>query len=187
MDPLTLFGVAAALGMDALAVAAAVSAALAIFTKRHTFRLVWHFGLFQAMMTTLGWLGGATLSSITYGFNNWIAVCVLCLLGANMIRQSFREEERVEGFDPTRGWSLVGLSVATSIDAFAAGMSLGLVDAPIVWPSALIGVMAAILTYIGILIGRRVGSHLGEWAERIGGLALIALGLRVAIQTMAGS
>ncbi len=181
MDLLTLFGTAIALGMDAFAVAAAIAATLPVFTSRHTFRLTWHFGLFQAMMTTIGWFGGEKLAQSTGGMNTWIAFGLLCLLGANMIRNSFGPEERVDDFDPTRGFSLVALSVATSIDALAVGVSLGLMGSRVAAPALIIGLVAIIMTYVGASLGKRAGGHLGSWAERAGGIVLIALGLRILV------
>lgn len=187
MDNLTLIGTAVALGTDAFAVAAAVSACLPKLTARHTFRLTWHFGLFQSMMTVFGWLGGEGLSRFTSGANNWIAFGILVLLGLNMIRQSLREEACIEGFDPTRGWSLVGFSVATSIDALAVGMSLSLLRMEILYPALVIGLAALLMTYVGTRLGLRVGMHLGQWAERVGGTVLIALGIRILVQHLGQS
>ncbi len=182
MDALTLIGTAIALGADAFAVAAAVAACLPNCTPRHTFRLTWHFGLFQAMMAAFGWLGGEGLSRFTSGANNWIAFGILVLLGLNMIRQSFREEACIQDFDPTRGWSLVGLSVATSIDALAVGISLSLLRMEILTPALVIGLVALMMTYVGTRLGLRAGLHLGQWAERTGGMVLIALGIRILVQ-----
>jgi manganese efflux pump family protein len=179
VDHLTLFFTALALGTDAFAVATAVSASLPIFTARHTFRLAWHFGLFQAMMTGFGWFGGDSLSSFAGDLSKWIAFVVLVFLGVNMIRQSFNPEDRAAEFDPTRGWSLVGLSVATSIDALAVGISLGLLGTSIPVPALIIGLVALAMTFTGTQIGLKAGHHLGEWAERVGGFVLIAIGVRV--------
>ncbi|HMK35097.1 MAG TPA: manganese efflux pump MntP family protein [Desulfomonilaceae bacterium] len=184
MDILTLIGTAVALGTDAFAVAAAVAACLPSVTPRHTFRLAWHFGLFQSMMTAFGWLGGEGLSRFTSGFNNWIAFAILLLLGLNMIRQSLREETCIQDFDPTRGWSLVGLSVATSIDALAVGISFSLLRMEIFSPALVIGLAALVMTYVGTRLGLRAGIHLGKWAERVGGLVLVALGFRILVQQM---
>lgn len=184
MDTSTLIVTSVALGADALAVAAAVSAGLERLTFRHTFRLTWHFGFFQSMMTVIGWFGGERLSNWLMGMNYWLAGGILLLLGANMIRQSWQETEQEVDFDPTRGWSLVGLSVATSIDALAVGLTFGLVGLSIVEPALAIGITAFLMTLLGAGLGRKVGVHLGEWAERIGGAVLIAIGLKVIVQSV---
>jgi putative Mn2+ efflux pump MntP len=173
--------------MDAFAVAAVVCAGLCIHTARHTFRLCWHFGLFQFLMTVIGWFGGAGISTFMSGINYWIAFGLLVLIGANMIRQSRHPEERTEGYDPTRGWSLVGLSVATSIDALAVGVSLSLIGMPILWPALVIGVAALLMTFIGTRLGRHAGVRMGSWAEMIGGLVLIGIGIRILVQYLTQS
>ena len=134
MDNLTLLGLAVALGMDAFAVALAVSSGLCFITFRHIFRLTWHFGLFQSLMTLVGWLGGASVSGLFGGLNNWMAFGLLVFIGLKMVKESGDTEKRLEGFDPTRGWSLVGLSVATSLDALAVGISFSLIGTKILFP-----------------------------------------------------
>jgi putative Mn2+ efflux pump MntP len=182
LDSLTLLGTAVALGMDAFAVAAVVCAGLCVHTARHTFRLAWHFGLFQFLMTVIGWFGGAGMATFTHGLNYWIAFGLLTLLGANMIRQSRHPESRTEGYDPTRGWSLVGLSVATSIDALAVGVSLSLIGMHVWSPALVIGLAALVMTFIGTRLGKHAGTYFGGWAELIGGIVLIAIGVRILLQ-----
>lgn len=180
-----LIATSIALGTDAFAVAAAVAAGLETLTPRHTFRLTWHFGFFQSMMTVLGWFGGEWLSRWLFGLNYWIAGMILVGLGVNMIRQSLQEDCRETNFDPTRGWSLVGLSVATSIDALAVGLTLGLVGLAVAFPAFFIGITAFVMTLIGTWLGRIAGVPLGEWAERVGALVLIAMGIKILLQNMA--
>ncbi|MGB9617013.1 MAG: manganese efflux pump MntP family protein [Desulfomonilaceae bacterium] len=179
-----LIATSIALGADAFAVAAAVAAGLESLTFRHTFRLTWHFGLFQSMMTAFGWYGGEWLSKWLLGLNYWIAGVILLGLGINMIRQSLHEEGRAADFDPTRGWSLVGLSVATSIDALAVGLTFGLVGLAVAFPAFVIGITAFIMTLMGMWLGRTAGVHLGEWAERLGGLTLMAIGVKIIFQNI---
>jgi putative Mn2+ efflux pump MntP len=179
VNGLTLLGTAVALGADAFAVSAAVAASLPTLTGRHVFRLSWHFGLFQALMTIIGWFGGAGLSTFMFGMNYYIASGLLFFLGIKMIYESFYAENRGKNFDPTRGWSLVGLSVATSIDALAVGISLSLIGVAVWTPALIIGIAALIMSFIGSRLGRRVGVLLGQWAERAGGLVLILIGIRI--------
>ena len=182
MDHLTLFGTAWALAMDAFAVAAVVAAGLDRISFRHTFRLSWHFGLFQAGMPVAGWFGGTAVSSVAAAFAHWIASGLLAFIGLRMIYESGKSDESREGYDPTRGWSLVGLSLATSIDALAVGLSIGLIGISIWMPAFVIGIVTIIITYLGVRIGRHAGHLLGPWAERIGGLVLIAIGIRIIVQ-----
>jgi len=187
MDLLTLFGTALALSMDAFAVSAAVAASLPEVTGRHTFRLAWHFGLFQFLMPVIGWAAGASLAGKLARLDHWIAFGLLALLGGRMIWSSLSSVEEPHRADPTRGLSLVLLSVATSIDALAVGVSLGLLRITIWTPAAVIGLLTAGISFAGARLGRRVGRALGHWAERVGGLVLIGLGLRILITHLRGS
>jgi len=186
MDPFTILGTALALAMDAFAVAAAVAAGLPKLTAHHVFRLAWHFGLFQAGMPILGWLGGRILSSVITALAPWIGFVLLAFLGLRMIWASRNGRNRPGTYDPTRGWSLVALSLATSIDALVVGISLGLLGLSIWIPALVIGCVALGLTYVGTHAGRRVGPYLGRWAERIGGGVLIAVGSRILVQHLMG-
>lgn len=182
MDLLTLFGTAWGLAMDAFAVAAVVASGLERLTFRHTFRLSWHFGLFQAFMPVIGWLGGSAVSSFMAAFAYWIAAGLLGFIGLRMIWESREKKEQKKGFDPTRGWSLIGLSVATSIDALAVGISLGLMGISIWVPAGVIGAVTIVITCVGISIGRTAGKLLGPWAERVGGAVLVLIGIRILLQ-----
>lgn len=93
-----------------------------------------------------------------------------------MIWQSGSSESKKPKDDPTRGKSLIGLSLATSMDALAVGVSLALINISIWIPAIVIGVTALFCTLIGIAIGRHTGSFLGSWAERVGGTVLIVVG-----------
>ena len=186
VDLMTILGTALALAMDAFAVATAVAAGLPDWTARHTFRLAWHFGLFQAMMPIIGWFGGSALLPFMGAIDHWIAFALLALLGLRMIWQARHPEDPSKDFDATRGWSLVILSVATSIDAFAVGVSLGLIAISIWIPSLIIGLVTLVVTYLGTRIGRRAGGYLGQWAERIGGVVLIGIGTRILLQHLMG-
>jgi putative Mn2+ efflux pump MntP len=179
MDALTLIGTAFALAMDAFAVAIAVAVSLRDHNMRHVFRLSWHFGLFQAIMPIGGWFIGEAVVTYTGSLGNWIACAILTILGGKMIWESFHEEEIVRDFDPTRGMSLVVLSVATSLDALAVGVSLALLNVSVWFPAAVIGIVALAMTALGMALGKRAGLYLGEWAERFGGAVLILIGLKI--------
>jgi manganese efflux pump family protein len=185
VDNLTLLGVAIALGMDAFAVALAVASVLINVTFRHIFRLTWHFGLFQSLMTYVGWLSGVAIFDMFWGLNDYIAFGLLTFIGLKMFKESGREEERLEGFDPTKGWSLVGLSVATSLDALAVGISFSLIGKKdILFPVLLIGFVAFVMTLVGIQLGDQAGKRLGKWAERVGGIVLIIIGAKILIGSL---
>jgi putative Mn2+ efflux pump MntP len=181
LDPFTLLGTAMGLAMDAFAVAIAVTASLPRLTGRHIFRLAWHFGLFQAIMPIAGWFGGRALSSFIAPIDHWVAFGLLFFLGVRMIRGSFSGQGGKENGDPTKGWSLVILSIATSLDALAVGVSVGLLGFSIWVPAVVIGVVTTLLTVLATQLGRTAGHYLGKWAERVGGLVLMAIGSRILV------
>jgi putative Mn2+ efflux pump MntP len=168
---------AVGLGTDAFSVALAVGTGGASF--RQTFRLSLHFGLFQFLMPILGWQAGTRLLSLISAWDHWIAFGILAAVGAHMIYESFKPESERSGGDPTRGWSLMLLSLATSIDAFGAGLGLGVLGFGVVLPSVIIGIVAGLMTVAGMQLGRRVSCTLGRRAETVGGVVLIALAFKL--------
>jgi len=184
MDLLTLIGLAVALAMDAFAVAVSVGVLLNPITRRQLFRLGFHFGLFQGMMPAIGWLAGIGLRNFFTAYAPWIAFTLLSLIGCKMIYEAvtdFKEEEQRR--DPTKGLTLVVLSVATSIDALAVGFSLSLLGLSIWTPAAVIGIITAFLTVLGMLLGRRIGNAWGGRIEIMGGIVLIVIGLKILLQS----
>jgi len=179
MDAITLFGLALALAMDAFAVALGTGAFLSCLTGRHIFRLAFHFGLFQALMPVIGWLAGQTIVQFVSAWDHWIAFTLLVLIGGRMIREALSDEEKPGDRDPTRGLSLVMLSIATSIDALAVGFSLSVIGVSIWFPAFIIGVVAGTLTVVGMLAGCRISDRWGSRVEILGGLVLIAIGVRI--------
>ncbi len=177
---LNIIGIALGLAMDALAVAVATGMSLPKVTHRHVFRQAFHFGLFQFLMPVLGWLAGTTISARVGAWNNWIAFALLMLVGGKMLWEAMHARGAHRA-DPTRGWRLIMLSIATSLDSFAVGMSTGFLGVSIWVPSMVIGVVAGLLTAAGIMLGGRVGPRFGRVADLAGGLILIAIGLRLVV------
>jgi putative Mn2+ efflux pump MntP len=173
-------GIAVGLAMDAFAVAIAAGIKLAPVTKRQTFRLAFHFGLFQAMMPMLGWLAGSRIAGHIQAEDHWVAFGLLGYVGLKMLWES-RSDKPAAVSDPTRGWMLVSLSIATSIDALAVGLSMALLAVAIWLPALVIGLVAAAFTTAGILGGSRLGKRWGRTAEAVGGCVLLAIGVKVLV------
>ncbi len=182
MDAITLTGLALALAMDAFAVALGTGAVLSRLTGRHLFRLGFHFGLFQALMPVIGWLAGLTIIQWVEAWDHWIAFSLLAIIGGRMIYEAFSDEENTDDRDPTKGLSLVLLSIATSIDALAVGFSLSVIGVSIWMPALVIGLVAGVLTIVGMLLGGRIGDRWGSRVEIFGGLVLIAIGIKILIE-----
>jgi putative Mn2+ efflux pump MntP len=137
-------------------------------------------------MTVIGWFSGEGLSILLGGINHLVACGLLLFLGIRMIVSSTKTEEYSKQFDPTRGFSLVALSVATSLDALAVGVSISVIGLSVWTPSIVIGLVALIMAYTGTRLGMRAGNILGPWAERIGGSVLIVIGIRIAFEYVYG-
>lgn len=192
MNNAQLFILALALAMDALAVAVATGMQLhcggrGYMTPRHVFRLAFHFGLFQAFMPVLGWLAGLSVRGVIEQWDHWVAFALLAFVGVKMIREALcAKDDEKRTSDPTRGASLVLLSVATSIDALAVGLSFALLDLSIWKPAAVIGAVCCCVTACGMLLGSRAMSanipglrRLGHRAGLAGGIVLVLIGLRI--------
>ncbi len=166
--------------MDALAVALATGLALGEVSARQTFRLSFHFGLFQFLMPVIGWMAGLTIESWIAGYDHWLAFGLLAAIGGKMIYESLTAMAKAaDRRDPTRGMSLVVLSVATSVDALAVGISLGVLHVRIWYPAVVIGIVACALTAAGMHVGRRLGGAFGRRMEVLGGLVLIGIGVKI--------
>ncbi|MBN2290064.1 MAG: manganese efflux pump [Candidatus Glassbacteria bacterium] len=179
MDLATILLVAVGLAMDAFAVAVAVSLKLQRLSFRQIFRLSFHFGLFQFLMPVLGWSAGAWIERWVSSFDHWIAFGLLAFIGGRMIFESGQGNQHLERSDPTRGWQLVALSVATSIDALAVGLGLGLLEVSIWAACIVIGIVATAFTIIGMQFGRLVKPGTAARLEILGGLVLIGIGVKI--------
>ena len=184
MEFFTILVIAVGLSMDAFAVALGVGTAQQGGTQRAKFRISFHFGLFQALMTSLGWLAGSAFSRFIDQFDHWVAFGLLAFVGANMIRSGLKNDEGEDSAqdsrrDPSRGHMLVLLSVATSLDAMAVGLSMAMLKQQIILPAAVIGITTLLLSLTGMLLGKRLGETFGKRMEIIGGIILLGIGLRV--------
>jgi putative Mn2+ efflux pump MntP len=180
MHWLETLGLALGLAMDALAVSVAVGLQLGTLTGRHVFRLAFHFGLFQFLMPVLGWLAGMTVASYISGYDHWVAFALLAFVGGRMLWEARPgAKEAAAPGDPTRGWMLMTLSVATSLDALAVGLSLAFLRISVWVPSVVIGVVCAALTALGIGFGSRIGRRFGRWPAAVGGLVLLGIGIKI--------
>jgi len=148
---------------------------------RPVFRIAFHFGLFQALMPIVGWLFGNTIEPYVKGVDHWVAFGLLAFVGIRMICSGLCRggEEIVK--DPSRGWTMVMLSIAVSIDALAVGLSLAFLGVTIWTPALIIGLVTGTLSLIGLQVGNGIGKRFGKPVEVLGGLVLIVLGVRIVV------
>jgi len=181
MDIFTITGIATGLAMDAFSVS--IAAGIFIYKPygRYYFRIAFHFGFFQFLMPIIGYFAGYFIEPYIRIIDHWIAFLLLAYIGGKMIYESFHGRREFQN-DPSRGLTLIVLSIATSIDALAVGLSLGVLNKPIIYPSIIIGIFCAVFSIVGVTIGRRVGKKPGKFFEILGGIILIAIGIKILIQ-----
>ena len=177
MSLVEILVIALGLSMDAFAVSVAASAG-GYAGRGAAFRLAFHFGLFQALLPLLGWLLGARLTGVAGQMDHWIAFALLAFVGVRMIRSGLHSGETLRK-DPSRGMTLVLLALATSLDAFAVGVSLGVLGIAILRPVVIIGLVTGLLSLLGVVLGRRLGILFGRRTEVAGGIMLLLIGGRI--------
>ncbi|MGV8058220.1 MAG: manganese efflux pump MntP family protein [Smithellaceae bacterium] len=179
MNLITIFLLAVALGVDAFSVAIGIGAANRKKSWAPVWRLSLAFGIFQFVMPLIGWLAGSTVVELIESFDHWIAFALLALVGGKMIREGFEKESNEEKADQTQGWSLLLLSIATSIDALAVGFSFSVLKTPILFPALIIGIVCFFMTAVGMIFGKGLAKLFGKKVEIFGGVVLIAIGIKI--------
>jgi putative Mn2+ efflux pump MntP len=168
------------LAMDCAAVSASIGLNCRQGRFKTSLKLAAGFGSFQAILFFAGWAAGMRLKGMIGGWDHWIAFLLLSGIGGKMIHESFQEIGPSDRQNLT--WSmLLALSLATSIDAAAAGLSYSILADSILLSVGLVGLVSFLMTLAGFFLVSRVGEALGGWAERLGGIILIAIGLKVLV------
>jgi putative Mn2+ efflux pump MntP len=168
--------------MDAFAVS--ISSGITIKSPRieQALKIAVFFGVFQAIMPVVGWFVGLGLRELISRVDHWIAFGLLLLIGCRMIYESTRSRSERKVLNPLGLGVLLLLSVATSIDALAAGVSLAFLKISILLPVIIIGAVTLVLSFIGVFVGDRSGHLFENKAEFVGGLVLIGIGTKILIE-----
>lgn len=186
MSVIELFVVAVSLAMDAFAVSVSNGLMLPKIRIRHAVTFGAFFGVFQFMMPLIGYFLASSFSTYITAFDHWIAFVLLALIGGNMIKESFSDEKGDSESAQANIMSvknLTMLAIATSIDALAVGVTFALVDSGNIWFSCgVIGIVAFMLSYIGVMLGKKISGVFQSYAERVGGCVLIVIGLKILIE-----
>ena len=177
--------IALSMAMDAFAVSLGSGVKIGP-GPRPVFRIAFHFGLFQALLPIIGWLFGNTIEPLVIGVDHWVAFVLLAFVGVRMVRSGFSKQEEESSKDPSRGWTMVMLSIAVSIDALAIGVSLAFLGVTIWTPALIIGLVTGVLSLVGLRVGNGVGKRFGKPVEVLGGLVLIGIGVRIVMSHLAG-
>lgn len=185
-DIIIIFIIAISLALDCFAVSLGIGCTSVPCNARSIFRLAFHFGLFQGGMAWLGWFIGNTILPYIEAYDHWIAFFLLVWIGIRMIKEGLSSRpEEITG-DPTRGGTLIMLSVATSIDALGVGLSLSMVESDVLLAGLMIGIVSTIFTVLGLKFGKKLNRRFGRRIEILGGLILIIIGTRLVLTHMIG-
>jgi putative Mn2+ efflux pump MntP len=186
MTWLTIIGIGIGLAMDAFAVSLASGAILKEVHFRHAFRIAFAFGLFQAIMPLLGGAAGVAAGPWINAYDHWLAFTVLAFIGGKMIYESgFIAREEKKTHNPLDLKILLVLAVATSLDALAVGFSLSVLATDILAAAAVIGLVTFAICFVGVLVGNRIGHLCEDKVEIVGGLILVAIGVKILLQHLA--
>ena len=176
---------ALALSMDAFAVSMAAGMSQKSCNFKKALILGATFGIFQALMPALGFFASAAAHIYISKIDHWIAFGLLAFIGAKMVSESLRSEENSHGYmDNLKIGTLLILGIATSIDALAVGVSLACLKSDLLSSITTIGITTFILSFFGVLFGSKIGQKTGKYAELLGGVVLIAIGLRIVVCQM---
>lgn len=182
MDLITVVIIALGLAMDAFAVSVASGFTIKRLKLRHAVRIALFFGVFQALMPLIGWLAGLGLREFISQWDHWIAFGLLASIGAKMIYESFKLDSDKKKIDPLALGVLLLLAIATSIDALAVGITFAFLDVQIAWPVAIIGLITFATSFVGVYLGDRFGHIFESKIELVGGLVLIAIGMKILLE-----
>ena len=182
MQLFSIIVIAVALAMDAFAVSVATGSVYKQLKIHHAVRMALFFGAFQAFMPLVGWLAGLGFKDAIVAYDHWVAFGLLAAIGCKMIYESLRMKHIADRPDPASILVLLSLSIATSIDALAVGITLSLITDKIFAAVIIIGVVTFFLSLLGCELGRRIGHFFENKIELIAGLILIAIGTKILIQ-----
>jgi manganese efflux pump family protein len=169
------------LAMDAFAVSITSGITIQKMKLGHAFMISAFFGFFQALMPLLGWALGFSFRTYIQSVDHWIAFILLGFIGTKMIIDS-RSDEKDDSFNPLNVYILFTLSIATSIDALAVGITFSFLDIQIWYTSTIIGLITFVICLIGTKIGKTYRHLLEDKVEVFGGLILIAIGIKILVQ-----
>jgi putative Mn2+ efflux pump MntP len=187
MDLLTIIAVALGLCFDTFAVSLSYGVVQSRILFRQAVRIALVLAVFQAGLLVIGFFLGSFVSESIKAADHWIALALLLFLGIRMIIEGIKRKEEDEIRDYTKPLTLLTVAVGTSIDAFAVGISFALLNM-LIWTSGIIiGIVTFLASMTAIRIGKSAGKHLGQRVEIVGGLILIAIGIKIFLEHMLGT
>jgi len=178
----TLIFIAVALAMDSFAVSISTGSVLKQFHFKAMGKISFLFALFQGAMPVIGWYAGESFEEYIRDYDHWVAFILLTLIGGKMIYEALGSKEETSYLDPYSFRKMATLAIATSIDAFAIGISFSILNIDIVFPAIIIGIITFLFSFGGLTIGIKLGKAFGSKVELIGGLILIFIGVKILLE-----
>lgn len=182
MNILTIIPIALALAMDAFAVSISAGITSKESKLKTALIVALFFGTFQAIMPVIGWLAGNSLVNFISEIDHWLAFGLLCLIGCRMIYESFNKDHDKNIINSQNLYILFLLAIATSIDALAVGITFAFLDVSILFPVIIIGTITFVLSFSGVIIGKKLGELFKNRILIVGGIILILIGLNIVIE-----
>lgn len=179
MSLLTVILMAIGLAMDCLAVAITSGLAIKKLRMRHAAQIAFFFGFFQALMPILGWRTGMQLKGLFSTWDHWVAFSLLLAIGGKMIYESQKLPKARKDFNPLNFYVLLLLSLATSVDALAIGVSFAFLSTPLLLPVILIGLITFFISLGGVFFGHHTGHFFENKMEMAGGIILIIIAFKI--------
>ena len=181
MGAIEILLISIGLAMDAFAVSVCKGLAMKKMSWKKAIIIGLYFGIFQAVMPVIGYFLGTTFERFITNVDHWIAFILLVGIGINMVKEAFDKESENKN-DNVDVKTMLVLSIATSIDALAIGITFACLKIHIVMPVITIGLITFIISVIGVKIGNRFGNKYEKKAEIIGGVILILLGIKILLE-----
>ena len=186
MDLLTPSLIGVGLSMDCFAVSLAIGSTIKARLLYAASTIALCFGAFQAGMILIGWGAGISVIMLISSYDHWIAFILLAIVGGKMVWEGLSGEDQEEPIESIRFYPLIVLSIATSIDALAVGVSFGVLQTAILVPAVLIGIVCFAISFSGVILGERLENVLGDKMEVLGGVILILIGVKILYEHMIG-
>jgi manganese efflux pump family protein len=181
MEYLSIFIIAVGLSFDSFAVSISSGLLKRDISFLNAARIGFSLAFFQSVMPVLGWLVGSGVKNLIVAYDHWVAFGFLSAIGIKMIYESLKPAKE-NNSDPLNIYYILGISIATSIDALFVGFSFACLDFPIFYSVIIIGVTTFIISMLGILFGKKTGARFGKKFEIIGGFILIFIGIKILIE-----
>lgn len=186
MDIFSIIMIGIGLAMDAFSVSITDGIILKKPKVVEAGKIALFFGAFQFIMPCIGYLLGSTFARYIEAFDHWIAFALLLFIGSKMIYEAINEKPEEDIKNPLSFTTLTVLAIATSIDALAVGVTFATINVPVIFASAVIGIVTFLISFAGVYIGSRCGNLFGSKSEIVGGMVLILIGFKILLQSLLG-